>query len=134
LRVAALILGIIGGMVGLIAAGVALGVGALANATGAQGGNTVVYLGWAALALSGLGIVGGALALAKPRAASVLMLIAGIGGLVAISLAYVVSGPLLIVGGVLAFIGRGKTTHASVPFLATGAAPSSMPGEPPTTF
>lgn len=70
MRIAALILGLIGGVIGLFAAGLALGIGAIGGATGAQGSGTVVGLGWAALALSVVGIVGGALALAKPRAAA----------------------------------------------------------------
>lgn len=127
MRIAALILGLIGGIIGLFAAGIALGVGALGGATGVQGSDTVVGLGWAALALSVVGIVGGALALAKPRAAAVLLLLAGIGGLVAISLAYVVSGPLLIIAAVLAFLGRAKKAPRPV---AIGAAPTTTPSAP----
>jgi hypothetical protein len=115
MKIASLILGIIGGIIGLFAAGFALGIGAIGTATGAQGSDTVTGLGWAALALSVVGIVGGALALAKPRLAAVLMLIAGIGGFIAISLAYVVSGPLLIIGALLAFLGRAKRHPEAAP-------------------
>jgi len=60
------------------------------------------------------------------------MLIAGIGGLVAISLAYIVSGPLLIIAAVLAFFGRAKKAPQAVQpgSLATGAGQSAIPGGP----
>jgi hypothetical protein len=131
-KVAGLLLGIIGGIIGLVASGFALGVGAIGSATGAQGSETVIGLGWAALGLSVVGIVGGALSLAKPRVAALLMLIAGIGGSIAISIAYVVAGPLLIIGAVLAFLGRAKKAPAAslTKVLTTGSGQASSAGEP----
>ncbi|HEY3063217.1 MAG TPA: DUF4064 domain-containing protein [Chloroflexota bacterium] len=84
---------------------------------GTEGASTVVGLGWAALGLSVLGIIGGALALAKPRLAGLLLLIAGIGGTISISLAYVVAGPLLVIGGILALVGgrRKSATRQATP-------------------
>lgn len=108
MRIAALILGIIGGIIGLIAAGAALFIGAVGSATGAQNSEMVIGGGWAALGLSVVGIVGGALALAKPRAAALLMLIAAVGGFISIFIAYVVAGPLLLMAAILAFVGRAK--------------------------
>jgi hypothetical protein len=118
MRIAALILGIIGGIIGLVAAGVALAIGAIGSVAGAQGSDTVIGLGWAALGLSVVGIIGGALAMAKPGASALLMLIAGVGGFIAISLAYVVAGPLLIVGAVLAFVGRSRRTTTPGPLVS----------------
>lgn len=109
MRVAALILGIIGGIIGLFAAGAALFIGAVGTATGADNSGMVVGGGWAALALSVIGIVGGALSMAKPRAAAVLMLIAAVGGFISVFIAYIVAGPLLLIGATLAFLSRGKT-------------------------
>lgn len=106
MRVGALVLGIIGGIIGLFAAVFALGVGGIGGAVGAEGASTVVGLGWSALLLSILGIVGGALAMAKPRFAALLMLVAGIGGFISVSLFYIIAGPLLLVGALLAFLGR----------------------------
>jgi hypothetical protein len=130
-RINGLIVGIIGGIIGLVAAGLALGVGANAIANGWRDQEPVgvVWLGSAALALSVLGIVGGALAMAKPRLGATLMLIAGIGGFIeipllealgpffffVISVFYFVAGPLLIIGAVLAFLGRAKRAPAAMP-------------------
>lgn len=106
MRVGALVLGIIGGIIGLFAAVFALGVGGIGSAFETEGASTVVGLGWSALLLSILGIIGGALALAKPRFAALLMLVAGIGGFISVSLFYIIAGPLLLVGSLLAFLGR----------------------------
>lgn len=46
------------------------------------------------------------MALAKPKAAGIMMLVAGIGGFIAISAGYIVGGPLLIVGGIFALLAR----------------------------
>jgi hypothetical protein len=109
-----MVLGIIGGVIGLFAAGAALAIGGIGGAVGAEQAATVVSLGWAALALSMLGIVGGALALAKPRLAGTFMVLAGIGGIISISLVYIVVGPLLLIGGLLALLAprRAKTVPA----------------------
>jgi hypothetical protein len=80
-----------------------------------------VVLGFIALGLAIVGIVGGALAQAKPRVAALLMLIAGIGGFIAVSAFWIVSGLLLIIGAVLAFLGRAPRT----------ALPSSVSATPP---
>ena len=88
-------------------------VGGLGGALGANGASTVVGLGFAALILSIIGIVGGALALAKPKLAGCLMVIAGVGGFISVSMAYVVAGPLLIIGGILALVAKKPTKEAS---------------------
>jgi len=106
MRVAGLVLGIIGGIIGLFASGAALFIGGLGSALNANGASTVVGLGWVALLLSILGILGGALALAHPRVAGILMLTAGVGGFISVSLVYVVAGPLPIIGGLLAGLAR----------------------------
>lgn len=113
MKIAALVLGIVGGIGGFIAAIVVLVVGGLGSAFGAQGAQTIIGLGWAAIPLSLIGIVGGALALAKPRAAGILMLISGVGGFIAISAGYLFGGPLLIVGGILALAAK-KSAKAVV--------------------
>ena len=52
--------------------------------------------------------VAGSLALAKPKLSGILMIISGIGGMIAISFGYIFGGPLLIVGGILALFGSRK--------------------------
>jgi len=97
---------------GLLGAAFALTVGGVGEAVEAEGASQVVSQGWAAVALSFVGLLGAALALARPRLASLLMLIAGIGGIIAISVAYVFGGILLIVSSILAFLGRKSTRQA----------------------
>lgn len=113
MRGGALALGLIGGVIGLIAAGIALAVGGIggalntgAPATGQADFSLVVAGGWIALGSSVVGIVGAALVMGKPRMAGLIMLLAAIGGFIGISLFYVVAGPLLLVGALLAFLGR----------------------------
>lgn len=106
MRIAALILGILGGLFGLGGAVFALGVGGVASALQMDQGKAVVGLGFAAIPLAILGVVGGALALARPKLAGVLMLVSAVGGTIAISAGYVIAAPLLAVGGLLALFSR----------------------------
>lgn len=108
MKIASLILGIIGGLAGICGALFALGVGGVSSAFEMKEASTVVGLGLSAIPLSILGIVGGALVMAKPKPAGIMMLIAGIGGIIAIFAGYIVAGPLLIIGGILALISSGK--------------------------
>jgi hypothetical protein len=109
LRIAALILGVAGGIIGHFAAGFALTIGGIGTVFGTANASTVVVGSIAALLMSIIGIVGGALALAKPKLAGSLMVIAAIGGTIGVFAAYLVAGPLFLVGSVLAFLGsRGQ--------------------------
>jgi len=101
-QTAALVLGIVGGIFGIIAAFIAMVVGGLGAAFGADGGETVVGLGFAAVFIGVAAIVGGALAKSKPKAAFWLLLTTGIGGFIAVSAAWLLSGPLLLIGAFLA--------------------------------
>ncbi len=107
-RTAETILGVLGGIAGLIGAIFVLLTGGLGAAFGAEGTSTIVNLGWIAIFLSTLGIIGGAIASRNVDAAGICMLLSGIGGFLAISLAYIIAGPLLIVGGILALVRRSK--------------------------
>ncbi|CAN5206067.1 hypothetical protein BH20ACT9_BH20ACT9_21250 [soil metagenome] len=107
---AAMVWGITGGVIGIIAAFLVIvigGIGEGLEAAGARtrGGAGIAGLGFAAVFLAVLGIVGGALARARPMAAAITQLVAGVGGFIAVSAAWLVSGPLLLVGAVLAFTG-----------------------------
>ncbi len=108
MRIAALVLGILGGVIGLFMSGGALFIGGVGAAVGAAGASTVIGGGWAALALSILGIVGGALAIAKPKLAGWFMVIAAVGGFIAVFIAFIVAGPLLLIGGILALVSKDK--------------------------
>ncbi|MBU0478161.1 hypothetical protein KKC91_06305 [bacterium] len=106
MKIAALILGILGGLAGIVGAIMALLAGGVGAALEAEGASTIVTLGWVAFPLALLGIVGGSLAIAKPKVAGILMLISGIGGFVAVSMGYIIAGPLLIIGGILGLIAK----------------------------
>jgi len=106
MRTAALVLGIIGGVLGIIAAILAITIGGVGQAVGAQHAGEVTGLGFLAFAAAVVGIVGGALALSKARVAALLMLIAGVVGFIAVSAFWLLSGPLLLIGALLAFLGR----------------------------
>lgn len=110
MRVASAILGIIGGLFGIGGALFALFAGGVASAFNAEGANTVVNLGLAAIPFGILGIVGGALGMSKPKTAGWLMLISAIGGTISISAGYILGGIMLLIGAIFAFIEGKKVT------------------------
>lgn len=110
MRIAALIIGIIGALGGIGGALFALTIGGLGGVFGAEGAEMVVGLGWAAIVISLIALVAAALAIAKPMVAGIIMIIAGVAGIISISYAYVIGGPLLIIAGILAIIGKKELT------------------------
>lgn len=94
MKMASLILGIIGGIFGLFGALFAIFVGCAGAVFGVEDSSTLVGLGLAAIFLSILGIVGGSLAIAKPKPAGIMMLIAGSGGVIVISAGHIIAGPI----------------------------------------
>lgn len=102
-RTAELVLGIIGGIFGILAGFFAMFVGGLGQAFGLAEAEMVTGLGFGAIILGVIGIIGGAIANKNNKAAGGLMLISGIGGFIAVSAFWIISGILLIVGGGLAF-------------------------------
>jgi hypothetical protein len=126
LRVAALVLGIVGGVLGLIAGILAITVGGIGQAVNANGAGTVTGLGFLAFVMAVVGLVGGALALSKPRVGALLLLVAGIVGFIAVSAFWLLSGPLMLIGALLAFLGRAP--KAAAPAAAVSAsAPTGGP-------
>ena len=112
MKVAALVLGVIGGILGLIAALLALSIGGIGRALGADGGSMVVSLGWSSLIFCFLGFIGAGLALAKPKLSGVILLISAIGFTISISWFAIISGPLFLMASLFAFMGR--KGHAGV--------------------
>ena len=114
MRIAALVLGVLGGIGGFIGALIALFVAGVAEVAGelsgegAGAGEEIAVLGLVAFVASVVGLVGGAIAIPKPKAAAVLMLVAGIAGLIAISVAFIPATILLLIGALLAFLGRNE--------------------------
>jgi len=111
MRTGAMILGIIGGVIGLIWGIISWMVGGIVGGLSellGLGGGTMALLGFLTFVFAIMGVVGGGIARAKPKVAGILMLIAGFGGFsfFYFSLFWLLPGILLIIGGVLAILGR----------------------------
>lgn len=102
----AMVLGIVGGVFGVLSALLALLVGGIAAGFEAEGGELVAGLGFAAIFIGVAGIVGGALAKSRPTWSAGLQLFACVAGFVAVSAAWLIAGPLLLLGAIFAFVGR----------------------------
>ncbi len=113
MRIAALICGLSGGIIGIVAAIMALGIGGLAEAFEAEGAGLVVGGGVAALVCAVAAIVGGALALSRPGISAVLQLLAAVVGFIAIFLFWLPSLILLLIGALFALLGRRSPSPAS---------------------
>ncbi|GAW28947.1 DUF4064 domain-containing protein [Carboxydocella sp. ULO1] len=107
-RTAELILGLLGGILGLIASFIALFIGGVGSAFNAQGAGTVVSLGWSAALLSILAIVGSVMVKSKPKTAGIMFLIASIGGVISISAFYIIPGILIFIAGIMALVRKDK--------------------------
>jgi hypothetical protein len=124
MRTAALVLGIVGGVFGILAGLLAMLVGGIGSAFDAEGSGMVAGLGFAAIMLGVLGIIGGALANRSPGASAILQAAAGLFGFIAVSLFWVLAGVLLLIGALMAFLGRHR--EAAQPGAAsTSEAPES---------
>ena len=106
MRTASLVLGSIGGIFGIIAGILAMLIGGAGAAFEANDSGTVIGLGFAAVFIGVLGIVGGAVAPRYPKAAAIIQLISCVAGFIAVSLFWIFSGILLLIGAGLAFFGR----------------------------
>ena len=104
MKVAALIIGIFGSMAGFIGGILGLIVGGIDAAFG--GSTEIAWLGFGAIGMSVVGLVGAALSMAKPRVAAGLMVASAVLGTIFISLFYVVAAALLIIAALLALLGR----------------------------
>ena len=114
MKTAALVLGIVGGVFGILAGLLAMLVGGIGSAFEAEGSGSVVGLGFAAILLGVLGIIGGALSNRSPGKAGIVQAIAGLAGFIAISLFWVLSGVLLLLGALMAFLGYRSTQRAEL--------------------
>jgi hypothetical protein len=101
-RVAETIMGVLGGIFGILGSFFALSIGGIGAAFGAEGYSDIVNSAWVAILLSIVGLIGGAIASRNAETGGIIMVVCGIGGFIAISMGYIVAGPLLIIGGVLA--------------------------------
>ncbi|MEG7923083.1 DUF4064 domain-containing protein [Bacillus cereus] len=109
-RTAEFVLGLIGGIFGIICAFVALLIGGMGAAFEADGANTVIGLGWGAVALSILGIVGSVMVRSKAKVGGIMMTVAAIGGFICISIIYLLPGVLLLISGLMGIFRKDKAT------------------------
>ena len=101
-RTVELVLGLLGGIFGLIGAITAIMFGGLGQALNASGASSIVGAGVMAIIFSIIGIVGAVIVKSRNKTAGYMMLISAFGGLICISLAYVISFILLLIGGIMA--------------------------------
>ncbi|PGB02172.1 DUF4064 domain-containing protein [Bacillus toyonensis] len=112
-RTTEFVLGLIGGIFGILCAFIALFIGGVGAAVEADGANQVIGLGWAAVALSILGIVGCVMVKSKAKVGGIMMTIAAIGGFICISIVYLSPGILLLIGGLMGIFRKDKTTASA---------------------
>ena len=108
MRVAGLIIGVLGSIAAFVGAIIAIAIGGIGSAFDAEGADSIVVQGYVALGASVVGLVGGVLSLAKPRFAAGMMAVSAIVGVIAVFVAYLAGGLLLLIGALLAFLGRNE--------------------------
>jgi len=111
-RTAEFILGLVGGILGLLAVPGFFFLGGLSAAFGGP----VTLVGWAIGGgiLSAVGLVGAAFVKSRPRPAAVMMLISGVLGLF-VALGFWVGALLLLVAGIIALIRKEKPVQPPPP-------------------
>jgi len=116
-RTTAMVLGITGGVFGILGGVIAMLIGGVGSAFEAEGASTVGWLGIAAVFIGVAGIVGGALARSRPTTSAGIQLFAAVTGVIAVSAAWALAGPLLAFGALFAFLGRHVTAAATPPAM-----------------
>lgn len=107
-RTSEFVLGLIGGIFGILFALAAMFVGGVGAAFEAEGANEIVGLAWAGVGFSILGIVGSVVVRGKAKAGGAMMTIAAIGGFICIFMFFIIPGILLLIGGLMGLIRKGK--------------------------
>lgn len=95
------ILGIFGAFFGVIGAIFVVVFGGIGEALELEGSKYIAS-GMVALILSIIGLIGGIIK--NNTYSGILMLIAGIGGFIAVFMAYIIAAPCFIIGGIMALI------------------------------
>ena len=106
MRVASLVLGVSGGAIGVLAGFLVLFFGGISAAFEADETGMILGSGFSAALLGVAGIVGGALVLRYPLAAAFVQSLSGLLGFIAVGMFWLLSGPLLLIGALLALFGR----------------------------
>jgi uncharacterized protein YecT (DUF1311 family) len=119
------IIAIIAGIFGIFAAGFTLLFGGLATAFKADGGSTVVALGWGGVGFSFLTIIFGAMALSRVRWAGIGIIICAIAGAILGGTLVAVFMALSLIGGVLTLFSKTQEHTMQVPIQGTSMATQS---------
>jgi hypothetical protein len=106
MRIASFVLGLIGGIFGLFSAFSAMFVGGLGTALEAEGAELVTGLGFAAVFMGILLIVGASLIMGRRKSGRWLLLVGTAGGAVAVSAFWIVPGVLGLISTILAFMNK----------------------------
>ncbi|MBP1082314.1 DUF4064 domain-containing protein [Bacillus capparidis] len=112
-RTTEFVLGLIGGIFGFIGAIMALAIGGIDAAVNSTGSSDIIGLGWGAIFLSILGIVASVIVRKKPKLGGILLLVSGVGGLICISLFYLLPAVLLIIPGIMGLVRKDKSQSIS---------------------
>lgn len=109
-RTTEFVLGLLGGIFGIISALMALFIGGIDATFNSSGTSDIIGLGWAAVFLSVLGIVGSVVVKGKAKLGGWFMVIAAVGGIICISMFYILPGILLLIGGLMGVFRKSKST------------------------
>ncbi len=96
------VLGIVGGILGVAAGFIAMLMGGAGVLLAAET-ESVIWLGSIGAVLGAVGIFGGSIATSNTSMAIALLIIAGLGGFVAVSLFWLLPGALLLVAALMAW-------------------------------
>ena len=107
-RTTEFVLGLLGGIFGIFAAGIALFVGGLDSVLNETGESAIINLGWFAVLFSILAIIGSVVVKSKPKLGGSFMLIAAIGGFICTSAFYILPGILLLIAGLMGLLKKNK--------------------------
>ncbi|WJE55166.1 hypothetical protein QRE66_08320 [Bacillus cereus] len=99
-----------GGIFGIICAFIALMIGGMGAAFETEGADSIIGLGWGAVALSILGIVGSVVVKKNAKVGGIMMTVAAIGGFICISIIYLLPEVLLLIGGLMGIFRKGKAS------------------------
>lgn len=107
------VLGIVGGVLGIAAGFVAMLVGGAGLLLAADTAS-VIWLGSLGAVLGAVGIFGASITKSNPAMAIALMIVAGLGGFVAVSIFWLLPGVLLLVGALVEWNAQSKRGPARV--------------------
>jgi hypothetical protein len=123
MRTGAIVIGIIAGLAGLVSAVLALMVGGIGAAVEPEGASQLIGLGWSALGLSLLGLLGAALWIAKPQLTPLIMAAVGVAIVSSISIVAVIARPLFVVRRFWAEFGRRPKVRPEPKVAPSGESP-----------